>query len=1492
MEIWTAYWHAITWLREMSNNDEEWTKMFWGRLERCLPLSVRLSGNLDMAPVMWISSDATLTRIGVINWRNREFICCDIGNLFAPFVTEMTNSVYISDVELLALVLGIVVWATDFPGTTLGITDNLNALHWVSGMKAKSGISLQLLRTVLKWIVNTDCDFSGLYSRSHHNVSADHLTRLSYEEITRWAKMNRFKWIDPFEANGNWASFIKTVEVTMVWEPEETEKENLSRAYWNPEFGHVIDWNPGAADVGRMCRENSLPMWVSTPKHSVLENWYRNLGVKVWNQENNQGEKFFLQVGLAKTEFEILDFQHHCEGTGAENAILIVPSGVGMPTDLRWNWTHKFVMDSCVFGDVIASEWTVLTFTPFLTDDQAPGLNSTSKRVLGDAMAENGVAPELENELDVRVSEIERTRGMKVIVKNPDSSWAISQQSHLECFSLAELRRPTFGWPKELAGERLSHSAWIGILGGLEEWKGQPGMHIPENVAVDALWRLKPVGLVRRLISACYQAEAVERYKRRQERIGNPYPEAGSRQWTNTAVKRTDVLSTDSLPSWGKFRVGRCYRNTQVPLRCGSPQGKLNALVKPLVGNDRVKFFLDQMASGTRSSYWGAWNQWLDFAQQRNHSCWVIPNDGENWDANFLEFLLFHHKVMQRKAGTLRTKIAAVRFFHLIHGKLDFSKGGTRIQTLLKGIEKREIPNAKRPFNIELLEWMKREKEKEKFEENEKVYMAAVIGFFFLLRVSEIANITRDDVSIEDTPRGKRLVLVIRKSKTDQSGMGVTRALLSTPGTICPVRELESFLEGKDFGKREFLFGGMLRLRLEGSLKAAAVANGVSSKIIGSHSLRAGGATALYVRGVSITLIQRFGRWKSSSFLRYLWFDTVALEPLAGPISTTLGLLEQLRMSTNSRNTDARNAFRAGGADKDQSDDSDKADNECNYIILGDVTDTGALLDREEERRDWACRSPSEPSNREGSLKSQGPSLREKSPSEESWSGERRIPSKQSEEGERVPPVTGLLEMRERSPSEWSGSGDEPSKTDRSDPSQRDDDEGESEVEGPKMQMRERSPSKWSRSEKGSQSSLEEKKEEDSHARRRIRTRPFSGQSENESGGEEKSLKSKSRLGRDWHTNTYAGSMPFNSGGDSALENASKITGASRKGGSQENMGRRWKLEKKEEKGDIKEKMRRRVKVKREEDDLSVSEVSTEREHLMVKQEIWNDDRRERTDRNREMLDKLARKHQLAVKEEWNRPCGSGQNPGRGRPVFEPMKVEIFPRSPGGSRVAGGKENRMMVDDLNRRNLEWKRSIFMTGDSSEEEESNAKTSRFEKSNDARSVVSRTVGPWDSVSQVTRDSTVMSETKRVKSNVCKQAMKKGRNRRMKPEEAKRASEKEKVRIQDMLKAAEQLWRRLECPVQSDSLDILSEYHPDAVRYARQGKKFISLAKECGTIRAKTRMRDEWKAECYGKGLDHRRQWKIVASMKRWKGSRKRSGPGMRFTLGTGKPVPRV
>ena len=54
-------------------------------------------------------------------------------------------------------------------------------------------------------------------------------------------------------------------------------------------------------------------------------------------------------------------------------------------------------------------------------------------------------------------------------------------------------------------------------------------------------------------------------------------------------------------------------------------------------------------------------------------------------------------------------------------------------------------------------------------------------------------------------------------------------------------------------------------------LQDAALAMGIPKRLIGSHSQRSGGATALHNAGYSLDYIRRFGRWKSNCVIIYLW---------------------------------------------------------------------------------------------------------------------------------------------------------------------------------------------------------------------------------------------------------------------------------------------------------------------------------------------------------------------------------------------------------------------------------------------------------------------------------------------------------------------------------------------------------------------------------------------------------------------------------------------
>ena len=88
------------------------------------------------------------------------------------------------------------------------------------------------------------------------------------------------------------------------------------------------------------------------------------------------------------------------------------------------------------------------------------------------------------------------------------------------------------------------------------------------------------------------------------------------------------------------------------------------------------------------------------------------------------------------------------------------------------------------------------------------------------------------------------------------------------------------------------------REALEGWLRAAAAANGLPVDRVGTHSLRVGGATALYNAGWELAAVQRFGRWASGAFHGYLW-DThdltrgAAGAMVSGDRALHLGVLQQ-----------------------------------------------------------------------------------------------------------------------------------------------------------------------------------------------------------------------------------------------------------------------------------------------------------------------------------------------------------------------------------------------------------------------------------------------------------------------------------------------------------------------------------------------------------------------------------------------------------------------
>lgn len=142
--------------------------------------------------------------------------------------------------------------------------------------------------------------------------------------------------------------------------------------------------------------------------------------------------------------------------------------------------------------------------------------------------------------------------------------------------------------------------------------------------------------------------------------------------------------------------------------------------------------------------------------------------------------------------------------------------------------------------------------------------------------------ITKADVIFEDKTGRKTttkddveaVVIHFRGSKTDQEGLGSIRRLQkSGDSVLCPVRAAWALWKHAQVDDEPLCSphaGLCLSSRaMSRAIKKGAAALGLDPTHFGTHSLRSGGATALFEAGISDTAIKQQGRWRSNCFQMY-----------------------------------------------------------------------------------------------------------------------------------------------------------------------------------------------------------------------------------------------------------------------------------------------------------------------------------------------------------------------------------------------------------------------------------------------------------------------------------------------------------------------------------------------------------------------------------------------------------------------------------------------
>ena len=232
--------------------------------------------------------------------------------------------------------------------------------------------------------------------------------------------------------------------------------------------------------------------------------------------------------------------------------------------------------------------------------------------------------------------------------------------------------------------------------------------------------------------------------------------------------------------------------------------------------------------------------------------------------------------------ATIASALSAVGYFHNLKSLPDPTQHFI-VRKVLKGVSNLHKGSDLRiPISTSILSELIAAASKVTCSAYEGKLLAAMFAlmFFGFLRLGEVTasphNLCFDNVSLD----GLTCSITFLSFK-HCSGLPVTIGVSRLDSPICPVSLLADFLKIRGSGTGPLfcyprglpVSPGHFR-----SLLAAAVARcGRSDLKITPHSFRIGAATHAAAQGLSTTLIQSMGRWKSDAFRRYIRIPALRL---------------------------------------------------------------------------------------------------------------------------------------------------------------------------------------------------------------------------------------------------------------------------------------------------------------------------------------------------------------------------------------------------------------------------------------------------------------------------------------------------------------------------------------------------------------------------------------------------------------------------------------
>ena len=273
---------------------------------------------------------------------------------------------------------------------------------------------------------------------------------------------------------------------------------------------------------------------------------------------------------------------------------------------------------------------------------------------------------------------------------------------------------------------------------------------------------------------------------------------------------------------------------------------------------ETLKNLKNSKASNTLRAYQSDFKDFSAFCSKNGLSS--MPTDPK------ILALYLTHLSSNSKFSTLKRRIASISVIHKMKGHYLDTKHPVVMENL-HGIKRVKGSNqkSKKPILISDLRLIINAIDQSKQLENKKIRDKAImlVGFSGGFRRSELVAINNDD--IEFVTEGVKIF--IRRSKTDQSGEGMTKAIPYFDNKLfCPVTNLKKWIEYSKINSGKIFDISDKSVAL--IIKKYALLAGLDATKYGGHSLRSGFATSTAESGAEERTIMAMTGHKTTQMVR------------------------------------------------------------------------------------------------------------------------------------------------------------------------------------------------------------------------------------------------------------------------------------------------------------------------------------------------------------------------------------------------------------------------------------------------------------------------------------------------------------------------------------------------------------------------------------------------------------------------------------------------